>query len=227
MSMNYPDANPAHLRYWADFANVPIDHDVIALLARASHQNVYTSGECLVSQADPAKHVYLVVEGRFKAVAYSENGHEIWLSDANPGDLVGEIAVLESTQRTSSVVADEASVAIGVSNQVFLEALKMSGEFSLSITRLLARRLFATSSQLTELVTIPVAARLHSELMRIGEPDPQDREVFWVRQVHSVSDLAERIHATREATSRAMSQLEKRGLVKRAASAWTVIFPSA
>lgn len=210
---------------WRRFIGIGAAETFIDHLVANSQMLNCVSGVNLVSEYDSSNRVFIVVTGELKAVLFSENGHEIWLSGAGPGDLIGELGVLTGRQRTTDVVAVSNCSLISLSNQNFMDGLSTNGAFALAVAKLLAERVRVTSIQLAELVSNPVATRLHLELIRQGRADPKDDEKYHVDVDHTVSNLAVRIHATREATSRAMTQLEKRGLVHRAPSGWSIIAP--
>ncbi|MEL7481457.1 MAG: Crp/Fnr family transcriptional regulator [Pseudomonadota bacterium] len=223
MTSSQPIARTA----WAGFCDVPVDHPGIAALADASNKFTVEAGVGLIEQGEQNQNIYLVLEGEFKVVRYSENGHEIWLADAPKGHLIGEISSLANRNRSSSVIAVTASTVLSIEGPAYLEALSTHGELAVSLCRLLATRLADTSAQVVELVSMPVEARLHAELVRIGTVDPDDSEVYRITQMPKVSDLGDRIHATREATSRAIAKLNKRQLIHRSDDVVTVIAPGA
>jgi CRP-like cAMP-binding protein len=210
---------------WANFSKLEETSATIEALTDASRLIALKPGAILIEQGTKPNTVYLVLDGLLKAVRYTANGHEIWLSDARPGEMLGEISAFAGMERTSSVVAAEEASVICLPKAVFLESIDAHPSLHLAVTRLLARRLAATSAQMSELVAMPVSGRLHSELLRMGTIDNQDSEKVIIRPALTVSALGQRIHATREATSRALAQLEKRGLVRRSPDAWIVILP--
>ncbi len=210
---------------WAVFCDLPADHPAARALADASVRRSVAASETLIHQGDPDTALYLVVSGVLRAVKYSQNGHEIWLAGISPGDLVGELGCLTGKQRTSSVVVDSDAALLAVSSQKFLELMVQYAELSIAVSRLLAKRLSRTSDQLTELTALPVPTRLHQELLRSGTPDPDDSEVLVITSPPTISELAKRIHTSRETASRAFGSLEHQGLLKRVAGEVQVINP--
>ena len=64
-------------------------------------------GETLFRQGDPADALYLVAEGRLRALFVRQDGAEVPLADVGPGDFVGELGLLTGGARTATVVAVE------------------------------------------------------------------------------------------------------------------------
>lgn len=179
----------------------------------------------MIEQGGEARSIYLVLSGALKVVWFTKNGHEIWLSELSEGSIVGEISALNDERRSSSVVAKTDTVLVEISIENFRAAMNTSIQLTQAVARALASRVRATSQQVVGLVGLPLAARVHAELQRIGKADKDDSERLIVRTPPSVSQLAEQVHASREATSRALSTLQKRGLILREKNAMQVIVP--
>ena len=212
-------------RAWAAFCSLDVGHHIVTQLSEHSIKKQLNAGEVLLSQEDIADGVYLITMGELRAVRYTANGHEIWLSDLVIGDLVGEIALLTGKRRTSTLVASRPTNLLFLPAQNFATVAREHSVFAFAVAQLSAKRLDATSEQLSDLLGMPVLVRLHAELARSAEPDAIDDELLTITSVPTVTLLGQRIHASREATSRALSLLEKRGFVQRGKSRWNIILP--
>ena len=201
--------------HWAVFAGAPSQKEGFAELALASRRVQLRPGDSLVTQGDASQAVYLLLDGTLKTVRYSKNGHEIWLASFAKGALIGEMSGLTGAARSSTVIAVTPVTALAVDYQDFEAAIHAAPQFGLRVSKLLAERVRNTSIQLEELATLQTSARLHSELFRLGELDATDEERATIANPPSVSELAVRIHAARESTSRAVSYLHKRGFLKK------------
>lgn len=209
---------------WLQCLGSEISSKVIDRVVDASSRVRLGARETLVDQKDEGGNVFLLTSGCLKAVRYSERGHEIWLSEFNPGDLVGEIASLTNRQRSSALVAMEKSELLAIPEKDFRSLMKTQADFASSIARIVAQRLVDTSKRLAELMVDPVVMRLYSELIRLGSPIDGDEERLALPKGYSITRIGDRIHATREATSRALSTLEDRGMALRTADSIIIVF---
>ncbi len=200
---------------WSAFVGVPSERDGFADLAAACRRVQLKPGDSLVTQGDAAQTVFLLVSGTLKTVRYSKNGHEIWLASFGEGALIGEMSGLTGSTRSSTVIAVTKVDVLAVDFSDFEAAISTAPGFGLKVSKLLAERVRNTSVQLEELATLQTSARVHSELFRLGELDETDEERATIANPPSVSELAIRIHAARESTSRAVSYLHKRGFLKK------------
>jgi CRP/FNR family cyclic AMP-dependent transcriptional regulator len=212
-------------RWWSAFTGLPADHPAVLGLAAASQKRSLAAGEALVTEGDRDGTVFLLIAGALRTVRHTRNGHEVWLADVQAGDITGDMAALTGAPRTSSVVAKNGATVFGISRETFVSIANTHAEFAVVLARMLAARLHTTSTHLAELVALPVSTRLHGELASVGAAT-DDPEVFVIQPPPKVTSLSHRVHATREATSRAVTQLAQRGFLVRGRGKWKIVVPS-
>ena len=193
----HPPTDQETRAIWSKFCNVATDHQSVDALVVASKSVHLDNGAVLLNQGNPTDAVFMIVSGELKVVKYSENGNEVWLANIASGDLVGEIGALTGVERTSTILATSDCDVLALPADKFKSIIARHSVFGNAIAALLANRLQNTTRKLSQLIGMPVAARLHSELIRIGKVSAQDSEVLEILSEVTVSVLAERIHATR------------------------------
>src|SRR5712671_7891827 len=62
-------------------------------------------GRTLVEKGSGSTDVFFLLEGRAEVLLYSCSGREVCVNDIGPGDMFGEIAVLDGEPRSASIVA--------------------------------------------------------------------------------------------------------------------------
>lgn len=209
-------------RAWAAFLAAGEDDPAAHILGAASARRSLQKDAILLHESDTDDGVYLVVSGSLRSVRNPTDGQEIWLADHHAGELIGEIAALTGQKRTSSTIAMRPSVVFAVARADFLAACALHGSLGLALARLLAARLARTSTQVAELVAMGVHNRLHQELIRLSNPATRGGAVIPSELAPSITQLGQRIHATREATSRALRDLEARGVIARSGDGWVL-----
>lgn len=208
---------------WARFGELSPRHPALLLLAQSSRLKRLKRGDVLVEESDEGTDVFLVASGHVRTIRLLDNGQEVWLADAGPGELIGELAALTGQMRTSTVVAASDLQIFAIERNVFLSVAGQHGDVALAVARLLARRLVQTSSHMADLFGKSVVYRVHRELVRLGVPSRTPGELVRLPAPPTITDLRQRVHASREATSRAMGELEERGLVVRKNGLWIVM----
>ena len=200
---------------WSDLLSIdPADQGIEILNQRSSRLD-FNKKEILILQDEPIQDVFLVTSGLLQAKSILADGSEVWLANLGPGAIVGEISALYSEVSSANVEIARNATVLRVAQKDFLEAMNRSGTFAVAVARMLARRIANTSSSLTSHVALKIEVRLLNALNMLAT-DIDGSDLRLVVDPPSISELAVRIHASREATSRAYRQLIDRGsLIKR------------
>lgn len=187
---------------------VASDANVAAeMLNKKSVRRCIDKGAFLIHQGEAIDHVYLVTSGLFEALNIQVDGAEVWLADLEPGEVVGEVSALHSHESSSSVISRASSEVLAVSRNDFISALDSNGQFARAIASLLAERIAKTSQNLSDKASKSVLNRLlfYLDALAVIEKETGTKRVIAPPPITAIS---ERIHATREATSRAMTKLQ-------------------
>src|SRR5688572_23132270 len=95
---------------------------VMALMRRRR----YGRGQSLMQYGDPGQTLHVLLGGHVKVVLPTETGEEAVLTILGPGDIVGELAVLDGGPRSATVVALEAVETASLERADFLKLLQRS-----------------------------------------------------------------------------------------------------
>ncbi|HUB10188.1 MAG TPA: Crp/Fnr family transcriptional regulator [Myxococcales bacterium] len=110
------------------------------------------AGERLFEEGDPGDSMYVVQSGRIRL--FRRVGPiEVNIAILGPGELLGEMAVLEALPRTACAVAADASVVVELDRRVFESMVKENGEIALRILRKLSARLREADRQIGAFLT--------------------------------------------------------------------------
>jgi len=97
-------------------------------------------GEHLFEEGQEGDSMFVLQSGRVR-VFRRVGKTEVTLANLGPGELFGEMAVLEGLPRTATAVAAEATVVVELNRQVFEEMVRENGEIALRVLRKLSGRL--------------------------------------------------------------------------------------
>ncbi|MBK8629700.1 MAG: Crp/Fnr family transcriptional regulator [Sphingomonadales bacterium] len=136
------------------------------LLSLASQQSM-KKGQTLLLQGDPGDHLIILLEGHAKITMVASNGREITLDFADPGTVLGEIAVLDGGERTASVIAIEAGRYLRLSRAAFEAFVERQPGMAWRLMRELARRLRQTNSMIESDRAFASGPRLARYLQRL------------------------------------------------------------
>ena len=96
------------------------DLDKLASYAKAVR---YPAHHVVFRKGDPGDGMMAVVSGRIKIRSYSADGKELVLNVIRPGELFGEIALLDAKPRTADAVTMEACELLVLERRDFLPFL--------------------------------------------------------------------------------------------------------
>src|ERR1041385_2007454 len=74
-------------------------------LAEEIDQVNYPAGETIFNEHDRGDALYILEEGRVRIWVYDDDVKPVTLTELNPGDFFGELAVLDRGERSSSATA--------------------------------------------------------------------------------------------------------------------------
>lgn len=201
-----------------------------AFLARARSLSV-RQGQVIVAEGTESRDVYLIQSGRVQISLLSPSGREVILRDMLPHYLFGELAAIDRLPRSASVVVKEASLLAQMTGDEFLDFLGEVPRAGLWMAQQLAARVRDLTEKAFAFATLPVAGRVHAELLRMAAscavPNGSqavvtgDSVTFTRAPTHA--ELAARIGTHREAVSRELGQLAAEGLVRQQGRTLTIL----
>lgn len=185
---------------------------LLADLSAESVRKSFKKGELIVGEGDTDNSVFYILDGEANALRYSINGAEVFIDTFGSGDLVGEMAVLTNGPRTADIYAlSDLQMAV-FSAAAFNSLMARHGAMGLQVSRLLARRVLATTRRMFEQTTLSSKGRVYAELLRMAVPGSGSEQL--ILSVPSISDLAKKLNIARETVSRTFSELKANDIVK-------------
>ena len=92
-----------------------------------STETIYDINDVIVRQGEHDDFVYLVLIGRVRVTQSSGDGAaDVVIAELGPGDIFGELAILESQPRSATVHTLERTSCLKVTGKDFLTALNQS-----------------------------------------------------------------------------------------------------
>jgi CRP/FNR family transcriptional regulator, cyclic AMP receptor protein len=172
----------------------------------------YRRDELVLTHEDSGRDIFFVLEGRARATLFSEGGRAVAYRDIERGDIFGELAAIDGKARSASVVALDRLSAARLPEAAFREIVDTRPTFTWTLLEHLSAQMRRMTERVYEFSTLVVRKRLIRELLRLAG-DQGDKAVVEPAPTHF--ELAAMISTHREAVSREMSALAKRGLIEK------------
>lgn len=187
------------------------ERDRLAMMRAATFKGV-DPGQNLVLAGEPLESIYLVTDGVFKLVTYT-NAHERPIDIVIEGDLIGEVEALLDSPARWDVVACVPAVVMVFGRTDFLE--RMSTFSALSLARALAQKLDRTRQQTAGTSFQRVQVRVASKLMELAEQLGHQRgEHIELEMPLNQTEFGHLAGTTREATCKTLKRFERQGVLE-------------
>jgi CRP-like cAMP-binding protein len=204
--------NPEDLASLPLFAGISPD-SLRRLNERLGRLNIPT-GRVLMSAEQPGEMAYVILSGTLRIHLTNADGEEITLALLGPGEIVGEMALIDDDVRSASVVALEPVSLLWINRQTFEWARHEVPQLVDNLIRILARRLRDTNALLLAVATLSVLGRVARQLLILADKYGS-REPGGIRiQLRlTQDDIAHLVAATRVRVNQAISRLKSDGVI--------------
>lgn len=184
-----------------------------ALLAGARRRS-FRAGEVVFHEGDPAREMHLVTSGHLAVHVTTPTGEEAMLRIVGEGELVGELAILETDgSRSATVRALDAATTATIDRPTLDRLRRTDPAVADLLTTMLVAMVRATNQRLLEALYVPAEVRILRRLCELA-----DR--YAVADLGAVSiplrqeDLASLAGTTRPTVNRVLRAEEAHGSVR-------------
>lgn len=179
-----------------------------AIAPRGSTRS-FPANTILINEGDTTDSLYIVLSGRVKVYASSDDGREVVLTEYGPGEYFGELS-MDGEKRSASIKALEACSCRIVQGSELRQFLAEHPDFALHLTRKLMRMVRRLTEQVRSLALQDVYGRMVRVLTELSDPVGEERVL---RHKLTQQDIADRVGSSREMVNRVMKELTTGGYV--------------
>jgi CRP-like cAMP-binding protein len=187
----------------------PDELEMLAMTARSvtakKHARIFEEGA-------PGDCCFVLTSGRARVVLTGSGDTEITLGTLKPNDLVGEIALLNRSTRSASLIAIENCHFIRIPAASF-DKLRKNPRFEDKVVAHTAATLRQANDQVRGMAPISTMARLAWCLNRLARQEGQPDGPIAVIPRRKHQELAEMIGCARETVSRKLDTLKRKKCV--------------
>ncbi len=179
-------------------------------------------------EGDTSDTCYVIRSGHVRAVRGHVDGRSITLAQFGPGDIFGELAMLDEEQRSATIETLEDTEAIAILGSDMRRLLREHPDIAVKLISALGRRLRETNERLARQSFQTVQSRVATTLAQLveaartegaGEAD--------VLITATQAELAQLAGSSRESASRFLAVLERAGIITQGRGKLTVHDPAA
>jgi len=190
------------------FADLP-ESDLQAVTNLAATRT-YPKNTVIITEGDESDSLYAVLSGKVKVFLSDDEGREIIINILGEGEYFGELALLDDSPRSASVMTLEETRLAVISKSAFENCLSNNPQLALHIIRELSSRLRNLTQNVKSLALMDVYGRVARTLIDMAEPTGDKLEI---RQKLTQRDIASMVGASREMVSRILKDLSTGGYI--------------
>jgi CRP/FNR family transcriptional regulator, cyclic AMP receptor protein len=197
-------------------------------LERFSHVAVprsFPAGTRVFHEGDNSDACYIVREGSFRVTREHSDGRAITLATLGPGEIFGELAMLDGDKRSASAEALTDGELLALPAGDVLSLLARHPEIAMKLVAGLVRRLRAANVRISRQSFQTVPSRVAGILAQLSREAQNGDEAGAVTIRMNQSDLAQLAGTSRESVSRFLAELERAGVVSCGRGRVTVLDP--
>ncbi|HEY52734.1 MAG TPA: Crp/Fnr family transcriptional regulator, partial [Caldilineae bacterium] len=155
--------------------------------------------------------------GRVKLVRHTDHGRDVVMEVLGPGQLLGEMAVLDGRPYSTTAQTLEEVAVVAIPRQDFFAMLERYPKVSMGVISELSRRLRLASELVRSLAVDRVEQRIARTIMRLADiaasTYPGQEDAILIDLPLTRQDIAEMTGTTVETAIRVMSRFRKQGMI--------------
>ena len=189
--------------------------DDLVRLSQLAKVRVYKPRETIVSKGDPANEFYVLLRGRAKVSAQGKDGADAAINVMGPGEVFGEVGILDSQPRSATVTTLEECEMAVVDKRAFEGLLATSPEVAIKLLSVLAGRIRELTIRVEDRAFLDVPARLAKQLLWLAASHgTESNRGVRIALKLSQQELGDFIGATRESVNKNLRDWSRSGFIK-------------
>ncbi len=162
----FPSSKLSVLRQHPIFSD--LEPEALDQLCRYAKHTTLKRGATIYSKGDPGNSLFAVISGTAKMSITSPDGRSAILNLIGPGEIFGEIALLDGGERSADATANTNCEVFVIDRREFIPFLRSQPTLAMKFIDLLCGRLRLTTDQVEQIILQNLPGRLASALIRLS-----------------------------------------------------------
>jgi CRP/FNR family transcriptional regulator, cyclic AMP receptor protein len=189
-----------------------ISDDVLAKIVKNSIRRTFKKNATIWQKGDENTGLYVQLSGMVKAVEYTDDGKEFILNIMVPADCMGEMSLIDKKPHSADLVSMEESEFLIISPESFHSISKEHPELVGALIHNVSDRLRALSERASVLKYTDVYGRVCKLISHLLARQKGGEAQRCFSLTHE--EIGNLIGATRSNVTRALSEMQKKGLIR-------------
>lgn len=188
------------------FKGLPLS--TLKIIKELLKERQYASGHLLIEQGERSDFAYFILDGGVRIFRLTEGGDEISVGILGPGEIVGEMGLIDDSPRSASVITLKSTKALVLSRYEFRKLLLSNAEISINLLQTFVKRMRITNEQVEDISSKSLAERTWKVVQTLALYFPNSEITL------SQEELASIIGASRTRVTETLNILREQGKIK-------------
>jgi CRP/FNR family transcriptional regulator, cyclic AMP receptor protein len=185
--------------------------DERAALAARARIRAFDSGQTIFTIGSRGNQLMALLSGTVCIRIPSSDRKALVLAIIQPGEIFGEIAVLDGKDRSADAVAETACTLAILDRRDILSFLERNPSAWLKLVEVLCQRLRQTNETFAEVALLHLPARLAKTMLRISITESANAQTANIK--FSQRELANMLGGSRESVNKCLRKWQRKGIV--------------
>jgi CRP/FNR family transcriptional regulator/CRP/FNR family cyclic AMP-dependent transcriptional regulator len=185
----------------------------LEVLASSLTKRTFGKGTIIFHKGSPGRSLYTIESGRVRIFLLSSSGQEISVNVYGPGDVFGELALLDGLPRSAGAVVMEKTVVYTLHRDDFVRLVEDSPQMAGSIIQDLVSRLRYTTAGMEQQAFLDVNGRVAAKLLELADRYGLAGEGIEIDLRLTQTELASWVSARRESVNKVLGAFREQGLI--------------
>jgi len=174
----------------------------------------FESGEAIFRKGDPGEALYIVLSGEVRIFRESLEGRPKVLAYVHPGDVFGEMSLVEERPRSASAVAETATEVLVLFRDTYFNLLRRFPLLGHNLARIIAGRLREMNDELLFLTFEEAKSKVAFALLKLyrHQHGRSHNGGWYIPIVHQ--EIANLAGTSRETATRVVHELRSKGILE-------------
>ena len=126
---------------------IDLDADELKDVSESCTPRKYPKNSMIILEEEFGDIVFIIIQGTVKITRVNDEGKEVILSLLGPGEIFGEMAILDGEPRSADATAIEDCILFKINQRDFSQVLSIQNGVMISIIKILTKRLRETTQK--------------------------------------------------------------------------------
>jgi CRP/FNR family cyclic AMP-dependent transcriptional regulator len=174
----------------------------------------FNAGETVFAIGSLGDQMMALLSGSIRISVPSSEGKELLLAIIQPGEVFGEIALLDGKERSADAVAETPSMVAALHRATFSGFFDRNPSAWPNLVKVLCQRLRHTDQVFAEVALLEVPARLAKMILRIANSEVDSAPAAQSKIQFSQRELANMVGGSRESVNKCLRNWQRTGFVR-------------